>query len=188
VDSSEILLINQIWQGLNIAIILIAALAPIIIVILILRFKRANKALEAKHQEDQRIFEKRIEIYERMAPKLHDLYCFFCYNGNWKEITPMDAGRLKKELDKDMSTNAPLFSEDVSKKYSGFVQLCFVAHSGWEDEEKIKSLYELRQEHNVNWNDDWIQYFDTNNVVDAIRMKERYDELLESFKKDLSPA
>lgn len=99
----------------------------------------------------------------------------------------MDVVRLKKELDKDMQTSAPLFSENVSEKYSGFVQLCFVAHSGWEDEEKIKSLYELRQEHNVNWDDDWIQYFDTNNVLDAIRMKERYDALLECFKQDLGP-
>lgn len=187
-DSPEIQLIDQIWKGLKIAIILIAALAPFIIAFLVFRYNRTIKALKAKYQNDQKIFEKRIEIYERISPKLYDLYCFYCYNGNWKEITPMDVVGIKKELDKDMNTNAPLFSHDVSEKYSGFVHLCFVAHSGWEHEEKIKSLVELRQEHNVNWNDDWIQFFDTNNVVDAIRMKERYDELMECFSRDLNPA
>ncbi len=167
---------------------ILAALGPIIIAILAIRFSRILKALKTKHQTDQRIFEKRMEIYERMGPKLNDLYCFYCYNGNWKEITPMDIVRIKKEMDKDMNTHAPLFSDELSKKYTGFVQLCFVAHSGWEHEEKIKSHYELRQANNTAWNEDWIPYFDTNNVVDAIRMKERYDELLDSFNKDLSPA
>ncbi len=100
----------------------------------------------------------------------------------------MDIVRIKKEMDKDMNTHAPFFSDELSKKYTGFVQICFVAHRGWEHEEKIKSHYELRQDNIPEWNDDWIPYFDTNNVVDAIRMKERYDELLDSFNKDLSPA
>jgi hypothetical protein len=66
------------------------------------------------------------------------------------------------------------------------MRLCFVSFSGWEHKEKIKSLYEIRQEHNVEWNDDWIQFFDTNNVVEAILMKERYNELIEYFRRDLS--
>ena len=89
-------------------------------------------------------------------------------------------------MDKDINVYTPLFSNDISKKYIDFIQLCFVSFSGWEHKEKIKSLYEIRQEHNVEWNDDWVQFFDTNNVVDAIKMKESYNELLEYFKKDLS--
>ena len=34
------------------------------------------------------------------------------------------------------------------------MRLCFVSFSGWEHDEKIKSLYELRQENNIEWNDD----------------------------------
>jgi hypothetical protein len=187
VNSPEIHFTDQIWDSLKIPIMIIAALAPIIIAILAFRFKRTLKALQTKHQSDQRIYEKRMGIYDRMGPKLNDLFCFYCYNGNWKEITPMDVIRIKKELDKEINTHAPLFSDDLGKKYTGFVQLCFVAHSGWEHEEKIKSHYEIRQESNAEWKEDWIPYFDTNNVVDAIRMKERYDELIESFKKNLNP-
>ena len=47
-------------------------------------------------------------------------------------------------------------------------------------------LYEIRQEHYVDWNDDWIQFFDTKNVIDAIKMKESYNELIDYFKMDLS--
>ena len=184
--SPEIQQTEQIWNSLKIPITIIAALAPIIIVFLVFRFKRIIKGLKEEHQTNQRIVEKRIEIYDRIGPKLNDIYCFYCYNGNWKEITPIDIVRLKKELDKDIIVSTPLFSNDISEKYLDFMRLCFVSFSGWEDEEKIKSLYELRKEHNVEWNDDWIPFFDTNNVVEAVILKERYDGLMEYFKMDLS--
>ena len=184
--SPEIQLTEQIWDSLKIPIMIMATLAPIVIAFLAIRFNRTIKRLKKKHQTNQRRIEKRIEIYDRIGPKLNDLFCFYCYNGNWKEITPIDIIRLKKELDKDMNVYSPLFSNNISEKYDDFMRLCFVSFSGWEHKEKIKSLYEIRQEHNVEWNDDWIQFFDTNNVIEGIKMKESYNELIEYFKKDLS--
>ncbi len=183
----EIQLTDSMRETLEIGILAIAVLAIIALIYLSVRYRRIIKTLKKTYAEDQKIFEKRMEIYDRMGPKLNDLFCFYCYNGNWKEITPVDTLRLKKELDKDMQVHAPLFSEETSQKYQSFVQLCFVAHSGWEHEEKIKSLYDLRKDNMDTWTDEWIPYFDTNNVVDAIRMKERYDALVESFGRDLNP-
>ena len=185
-NTPEIQQAEEIWNSLKIPIMIIAVLGPIIIAFLIFRYKRIIKGLEKKHQTNQKIIEKRIEIYDRIGPKLNDIFCFYCYNGNWKEITPLDIVSLKKELDKDIAVSTPLFSNDVNKKYIDFMRLCFVSFSGWEHEEKIKSLYELRQENNLEWNNDWIPFFDTNNVVEAVKVKERYDELIASFKKDLS--
>jgi len=185
-DAPEILQAEQIWNSLKIPITIIAALAPVIIAFLVFRYKRIIKGLDKKHQTNQSLVEKRIEIYDRISLKLNDIFCFYCYNGNWKEITPIDIVRLKKELDKDINVSTPVFSNDISEKYIEFMRLCFVSFSGWEHDEKIKSLYELRQEQNVEWNDEWIPYFDTNNVVEAVKLKERYDELIESFKKDFS--
>jgi len=181
-NSPEIQLSEQIWTSLKIPIMIIASLAPVIIIFLVIRYKRIIKGLKEKHQTNQGIVEKRIEIYDRIGPKLNDIISFFCYSGNWKELTPMDMMRLKKELDQDINTYAPLFSDDLSKKYFGFIHLCFVSHSGWEHKEKIKSLYEIRQEHYVEWNDDWIQFFDTNNVVEAIKLREAHNELKDYFQ------
>jgi len=188
VNSTEIPFTDPLWDSLKIPIMILAALAPLVIALLIIYYKRAIKKLKARHFKDQKVFEKRVEIYERLGPKLYDLYCFYCYNGNWKEITPMYIMELKKELDKDIHSFGSLFSDELAEKYTRFVQLCFVAHSGWEHEEKIKSHYEMRQEHIPEWSDEWIPYFDTNNVVDAIKMKERYEELKSSFTMDLSPS
>jgi len=185
-SSPEIQLTEQIWNSLKIPITIIAALAPVIIAFLAIRYNRIIKGLKNKHQADQRIIKKRIEIYDRIGPKLNDILSFYCYSGNWKDLTPVDMLRLKKELDQDINIYSPVFSDDLSKKYIGFIHLCFVSFSGWEHKEKIKSLYEIRQEHIAEWNDDWIQFFDTNNVVEAIKLRESHNELMEYFKKELS--
>jgi len=185
-NSPEPQLTEQIWNSLKIAVIIMAILGPMIIVVLSIRFNRIKKRLIYESHTNQKIVEKRIEIYDRMGPKLNDIFCFFSYTGNWKELTPMDMMRLKRELDKEINIQTPLFSDDLNTKYNSFIRLCFVSHSGWEHEEKIKSFYELRQENNPKWNSDWIPYFDPNNVVDAIRLKERYDELTDYFKKELN--
>ena len=187
-SSPEIQVTEQIWTSLKIAIIIVAALGPVIIAFLTIRYKRIIKGLKQEHQTNQGIIEKRIEVYDRMGPILNDLICFYCYSGNWKEITPIDIIRLKKELDKDINIYTPLFSKDISKKYIDFIHLCFVSFSGWEHKEKIKSLYEIRQEHYVEWNDEWIPYFDTNNVVEAIKLREAHNELKDYFQSTFNMA
>jgi len=181
----EIQFTDESWNSLKVPITVIAILGPVIIVFLLVRYNQIIKRLKNKHDTNQKTIEKRIDIYDRIGPKLNDLVSFFCYSGNWKEITPVDVVRLKKELDEEINSYTPLFSNDLGQKYSAFMKLCFVSFSGWEHKEKIKSLYVMRQEHMVDWNNDWIEFFDTNNVVDAILMKERYNALVDLFKEDL---
>jgi hypothetical protein len=184
--SPEIMLTVQEWNPVKITLISIAILLPAILAYLVFRYQRILKDLKRHHQKNQLLVQKRIEAHARIGPKLHDLLSFFCYRGRWKEITPRDVLALKKELDQDKGLIEPLFSDHLSEKFNGFFQLCFVSSTGWEHKERIKSLYELRQEYNVEWKDEWIPLFDTKNVADAITLKERYDELIASFKRDLN--
>lgn len=179
-------LTDQIWDNLKIAVIIIAALGPVIIVFLAIRFNWMKKRLIKQLQSNQRLFEKRIEIYEMIGPKLNDMYSFFSYTGNWKELTPVDILRLKREVDKEINIKTALFSDELITKYSSLMTLCFVSHSGWDHEEKIKSLFELRQLHSMGWSEEWIPLFDTNNVIEATTLKERYDKLMTCFKKEMS--
>ena len=178
-------LTKEIWDNYQIAVIIIAALGPVIIIFLAIRFNRMKKRLIKQLQSDQRLIEKRIETYDVIGPKLNDMLSFFSYTGNWKELTPVDILRLKREVDRDINIKTALFSDELTTKYSSFMTLCFVSHSGWEDEEKIKSLYELRQLNSLEWSKEWIPLFDTNNVVEATTLKERYDELMVCFKKEM---
>jgi hypothetical protein len=185
-NSAEPLLSDQIWNSLKMVVIIIAIIAPVIIVFIAIRFRRAKKRLIDQQQTNQSMVEQRMGMFKRIGPKLNDLLCYYTYTGNWKELFPADILKLKRELDKEVKSNTPLFSEDLIKKYDSFMLLCFVSHSGWEHKEKIKSNYQLRQEHMAEWDPDWIHLFDTNNVLDGITVKERYDDLMASFKENLS--
>lgn len=178
---------EQIWDSLKIVILIIAALGPLTLIFQAIRFRQIKKRLIDQHQTNVKLVEKRLEIYDRIGPKLNDILCFFSYTGNWKALSPVDIMSLKRELDKEINSTIPLFSDALGKRYNSFMQLCFVAHSGWEHKEKIKSLYELRQENNVAWKAEWIPFFDTNNVLEGIKIKESYDELMACFRKELNP-
>jgi len=178
-------LTEQVWDNLKTAVIIIAVLGPVIIIFLTIRINRMKKHLISQYQSNQKLIEKRIEIFDQIGPKLNDMFSFFSYTGNWKELTPVDILRLKRELDMEINIKTALFSDELITKYTSFMTLCFVSHSGWEDEERIKSLYELRQLNNLEWSREWIPLFDTNNVVEATTLKERYNELIASFKKEM---
>jgi len=182
---SDIQLTDQFWENLVIAALILAVLTSIMMIVLAFRFSRIIKGMKKKQRSNQKLVEKRMEVFGMMAPKLNDIYCFFCYIGNWTEMTPPDILRLKRDLDKDMNIYAKLFSDDLNNHYRMFMLLCFVSKSGWEHDEKLKSMYALRQEKCAGWNEEWKDYFDTNNVVEATRIKERYDALIDSFKNDL---
>ena len=184
-NATEPQVFGQIWDSLRVVIIIIAALAPFVIAVLLLRIKRIRKSLSDQHLDNQKLLEKRVEVYEQMGPGLNDLLCFFSYTGNWKELTPMNIMDTKRKLDKYMSSHTALFSDELIAGYKALMQVCFVAFSGWEQEEKIKSHYVLRQEQQLNWDDSWIPFFDTKNVLDGTVVKARYDELMACFKKDL---
>ena len=177
---------EQIWDNLKIAITIVAAVGPVVIAILAIRFSRLKKRLSSQYETNQKLIQKRIEVYDRVGPKFNDIVSFFCYTGNWKDLTPEDIMTLKRDLDKEIQINMPHFSDELIEKYNALMQLCFVAFTGWEHNEKIKSLYELRKDNNPNWKDDWIPFFDTNNVVEGVLVKERYDNLMAFFKQDLN--
>lgn len=180
----ETLLADQAW----IPLIVLVTLLSLIIGFMIYRCNWVLKRMKKTHETNHIIVQKRIEAFDKIGPKLYDLISFFCYSGSWQEITPVDIMRLKKEMDKDISFNTLVFSQSLLEKYNGLNQLCFVSSTGWEHKEKIKSLYDLRKEHNTEWNEEWINLFDTKNVVDAITLRDRYNELLLSFKKDINMA
>jgi hypothetical protein len=185
-NSTDPQLFNQVWDSLRIVLTAIVVLAPFIIVFLLIRIQRVKKRLMNQHLTNQKLLDKRVELYEQMGPRLSDLLCFYCYTGNWKELSPMDIMGIKRELDKHVSSKTALFSDELIAGYNGLMQVCFVSFTGWEHEEKIKSLYKLRQEQQPNWDETWLPYFDTNNVVDGVTVKERYDELMSCFKQELS--
>ena len=157
----------------------------IFLVYLMLRLSSIFRKQDKLPGIHDKILEKRITVYTGTIAKLYDILCFYLYIGNWVEVSPVDLIRLKVELDKHTHTYAPLFPDELIQKIEEFSKLCFIIPSGWEHDVKIKSLYELRARHHLAWEESWSDYFDTKNVVEATKLKEKYKDLIESFKNYL---
>jgi hypothetical protein len=187
---------KTVWNSLEIVKIIISGLTPIIVVYLAFWFNRVIKKYEKNQWTNQKIIEKRIDIYDIIVPKLNDLLCFFSYIGNWKDITPPNIIEIKRFLDKQVYIYAPLFSENVLVKYNDFIDVCFEKFTGWGKDAKINSLYERRKECQENWMDEWSNCFSETYInkrkghddlvrQDIAQIRSLYLNLMEELKKDL---
>ena len=158
----------------------------LVLVYLVYRTSRNVGRMPSHQLPDHTNTQKRLNTYDRIAGMLHDMLSFFSYTGNWEEISPHEIIKVKRELDKELALYGPLFSDQLVEKCQSFIQLCFISASGWEHDIKIKSLYELRQEHQMGWDEEWIRYFDTKNVAEAVLLKEKFHELIREFNQQLN--
>jgi hypothetical protein len=188
--------VKPIWNSLEIVKIAVSFLTPLLIAVLAYWFNQRIKKWEKVQWTNQKIVEKRIELYDEMVPKLNDLFCFYCFIGNWKDITPEKVIALKRELDKKMYVYAPLFSKELLEKYNEFIEECFETFSGWGRDASIKSLFKRRKEFCKTWDDKWDTIFSQNYITsrktddnkvenDLRQIKSKYLSLLVEFKNSL---
>jgi hypothetical protein len=172
--------------------LVIETMTPIIVLIFGIKINKILKKQESVFWTNQKILEKRLEIYDKVIFKLNDIYCFHCYIGNWKELNPFDIIEHKRNLDKIMNSYAPLFINGLLNNYDIFMEECYTTFSGWGNDPKIKSLYIQRENHNKKWEKTWKEMFDYENIKtdkdekqSINNKKEKYKILMESFKENL---
>src|SRR5580693_6333222 len=67
------------------------------------------KTFEHYQWRNQKLIEKRISIYDDLAPLFNDLLCYYTYIGTWKEVTPIDILNKKREIDRRVNIARHLF-------------------------------------------------------------------------------
>jgi hypothetical protein len=115
-----------VWNSLEIAKLIVSTLTPIAVAIIGIWISRHLKRVEHLQWANQKIIERRLQVYAELAPILNDLYCYFDYIGDWKWKDPVTALGLKRIIDRLFYVNAPLFSKDLTIKYENFIDLCFI--------------------------------------------------------------
>jgi hypothetical protein len=172
--------------------LLLEIITPVVVLFLGIKVNRILKKQENIFWTNQKILEKRIEIYDNVIFMLNDIYCFHCYIGNWKELSPVEIIEDKRKLDKIMNSYAPLFKNELLDDYNAFIEECFTTFSGWGNDAQIKSLYAKREKYNKTWEKTWSKMFNCENIntdndenQSIIKKRERYKILMNSFKLNL---
>ncbi len=159
------------WNSLEITKVLISAATPILVAIVAYGLNRRIKKHDKRQWTNQKLVEKRIEIYDKIVPLLNDLLCFHCYIGNWKEIKASEIIQIKRTLDKCMYVYAPLFSPKLVEKYHNFIELYYETFTGWGMDAKIKTMFDRRAEFSKVWDPAYESLF-SSQTIEKIRNKE----------------
>ncbi|MGH8963803.1 MAG: hypothetical protein ACRDXB_00485 [Actinomycetes bacterium] len=137
---------------------------------------------------NQTVIERRLDIFQQVAPKLNRLLCFTIFIGAWKEVTPADAIRLKREADEIMYVHRVLFSRTLFDAYLTFTRTLFEAYARMSGNALIRADIEssLGNRRHLGWWDDAMeQEFATTNIPRLHEVQAAYDELSECFRRDL---
>jgi hypothetical protein len=98
----------------------ITALTPIVTGIVGLLVLRMGTRIEHTKNIHRELLKKRLDLFEEIAPKINDVYCFFQALGHWSELNPEEVILRKRAIDRALHVNRFLFAEDVWDSYRQF--------------------------------------------------------------------
>lgn len=112
---------------------------PIVLAIVGFGINRNMANHRSKLTLNVKLIEKRIAIYDEMAPELNDIHQFMTRVGNWKEISPKDLLEKKRSVDKIIHKNRPYWSSEFINSYDAYISECFQTKNGTGEDAKIKA-------------------------------------------------
>ncbi|MGV2288813.1 hypothetical protein AAHK20_08850 [Trinickia sp. YCB016] len=181
---------NGPWNSLEIAKLIVGFLTPLSVAAFGWFVSRRLKRLELAQWSNQKLIEKRLVIYDTVAPLLNQLLCFYTWVGHWKDISPEDVIKIKRELDRTFNIYRHLFDEDIYSAYQTFIHALFETFTGAGVDAKIRSHIQGydgdRTSHcTYTWNPVWSQRFSTGNVVEKTEVRRQYLRLMNALSISL---
>ncbi len=175
------------WNSLELAKVLIAIINPIILLGIGWFVNKRLKEIDQSQWRNQKIIEKRIEIYSELAPLFNDLFCYFTYVGNWKEFSPKEIIAHKRTIDRGVYLAAPLFSSVFFERAMEFIDLCFDTYTEKGGDAKLKTGSAARIEsYQGDWDTAWeVCFCEKEKRTPRKDIKIAYDWLMRSFADDI---
>lgn len=183
-----ILLAENPWNSLEVIKLLVSGLTPLILAFTGLYLNRMLKKFEHRQWRNQKLIEKRLLIYDELAPLLNDLLCYYTYIGSWKDFTPDEIVQKKRVIDKKFHIAAPLFSKIFFPEMMIFINLCFKPFQGWGlDAKLLTGTYRRKEVFGDKWDKNWDALFigNSNEVTDPKKIKESYLRVMKIFSDDI---
>jgi hypothetical protein len=173
------------WSSLEIAKLVVAALIPIAIFGVGLVVAREARKYEERQWVARKLFEVRLERWDKIGPPLLDLSSFFRLIGDFREITPPRALELKHEIDEAVYSNVHVLGAGFLGRYYRFMNACFVTYTGFGDRGTLRaSLSRQRAERGADWNSAWEQLFAPEEMAStSVEVEIAYNGLLNAFSE-----
>ncbi len=172
------------WNWLEAAKLLASVLTPLALAALGIYVHRVTKRYEHGQWRSQKLIEKRLSVYEALAPDFNDLLCYFTYVGSWRDLDPPKVVALKRSIDKQIYLAAPLFSGNFFQCCMAFQSLCFETYNGWGQDALLRTAVKRRRESRSNWKVEWEGCF-SSEVAEPDAVRAAYACVMEAFAQDI---
>ena len=182
---------KPLWNSLEVAKLLVTP----VVVALLGYFVQTQLAAQARQtqellaeqarswQQNQRLFDRRLQIYDNVRVELNRIYCYIEDIGSWKEDNPETVLAAKRHIDGEMHSQRAIWSQETFNAYLAYMNSAFLTYTGVGQDAKIKTGAEEKRVGIANWSSDWEQRLTGKKSVDH---KSKYDQLLNLLSKDMS--
>lgn len=168
-----------------------AVAVPVVVAVVGHRLSRRLKLWEASQWRNQELIKARLMYYGRLAPMINDVMCYLTFIGRWKELTPPEVIKIKRDLDRLFFSVAPLFSQRAFDAYGDFGRACFGEYAGWPLDAQIQSGFVRRREARPDsWDPEWARLFTLTENQDVSQqdltlVRDQYNRLLAALVEDI---
>jgi len=177
---------NSFWTSLEVVKLIVSGLTPVMVIITGLFLNKRLKQFEHKQWRNQKLIEKRLNVYDDLAPLLNDILCYYTYVGNWKENTPTEIINLKRTIDKKVYLAAPLFCKEFFDACMTYMNVCYESYTGWGQDARLKTKIQRRQDSfGAKWNKEWNQAFCTDNCPEPREVRLAYLNIMNIFSQEI---
>jgi hypothetical protein len=175
------------WNSVQIVTVIVAALTPLTVALLGVLFTRASRRIEQVQWANQTVVTRRLDVFDKLAPRLNRLLCFATFVGGWKETDPPKAIAIKRELDETMYAYKVLFSDDLFKAYHHFMSVLFDMFGTTGADAKVRAPIDSQwgDRRDLPWWNDAMRVLFTDEAVGLEQIQAAYDALGEQFRADL---
>ncbi|MCW5696775.1 MAG: hypothetical protein KIS96_08580 [Bauldia sp.] len=182
------------WNSLEVVKLIVAFVGPLTIAataaITAIIVNRRLKRIEEAQWRNRRVIDKRIEIYDAVAPPLNDLYCYLLWVGNWQEKTPPEIVAIKRDADRRIFIGQYILDDETFRAYQALMALAFRTFNDPGTDARIRStlsspLGDRRASRFFAWNEAWTAMFDTAPPPSREEVQAAYLALLAAFKRSI---
>ena len=186
-------IVSDDWNSLEVVKIIVGLLIPAAMLFIGVWLDRRIKEFEHRQWSNQKVIEKRLEVYEKITPQLNEMMCYFVRVGMWKERDPTDIIDMKRDLDKVAHIYAPLFSPKFLESYNSYISKCFAMFRGAGKDAQLRTEAEHYREayvgeegeHDV-WKPEWDDCFTgAEEASDRSEVRAAYQDLVGVIAREL---
>lgn len=166
-------------SSLQIIKLAVSLATPIAVVVIGYSLNKRLKSIDEAQWQNRKIIEKRLVIYDEIAPDLNLIFCFCHFLGYWKDITPKHMLEAKRRLDKHVNIYRHLLSEEFYHSYDEFIHTTFRTYTGHGKDALIRSHIsngwgDRRLHANYNWDETYEAMFATSDIPPDKDFKGKY--------------